>query len=137
MKAERQHGLKAGAKLILGLGVLLPWFFWNALGSDVYWVSGAFLLSTVLADLLPPRVRHWWWNLATFALLLLGVFLIWFPIYVQASPAGALALFSLGTVILSFVGYSALAVQLPRWPGQTAPLMATQTAPGRTGRIMQ
>ena len=25
----------------------------------------------------------------------------------------------------------------PRWPGQTAPLMATQTAPGRTGRIMQ
>ena len=25
----------------------------------------------------------------------------------------------------------------PRWPGQTAPPVATQTAPGRTGRIMQ
>jgi hypothetical protein len=26
-----------------------------------------------------------------------------------------------------------LATFVPRWPGQTAPLMATQTAPGRTG----
>jgi hypothetical protein len=30
-----------------------------------------------------------------------------------------------------------LTIQDPRWPGQTAPPVATQTAPGRTGRIMQ